>query len=424
MGDFLLPKHLWQGDIGMMNKVLHLSLRADPLNPLDGGETGGQQVIVRQMGRNLQHLGYAVDIITVRQKEDTPVRSSFGQLGQVIRLTGWEGRDLSDDEWYGEQENLTEQILRWIHDQHREYQAIHSHFWISGMIAQSVAEELHVPWIHSPYKMAEWTRRPGDYVSAMRIRMEDQLLGNAQAIVVPYLKESEMIHQVAPDVPLYVVPPGVDITNFFVRDAGPLLRGLGLYKSPVLYVGRLTAGRGIQEVLEVMAGTELPDDLALLVIGGNPGDVVDGRPTDPSLVALADSLGEHVRFLGPTPHHAIAMYMGSASVAISPNQGPTLGMAVIEALASGCPVVGTKVPGVEDWIEMNVNGVLVDRQRIDQLWLEALELWQKPKKARIMGVNGQEMIQRQHTVNHMAQRLHTVYREVASGGHHETGVGY
>jgi hypothetical protein len=78
----------------MMNRVLHLSLRADPLNPLDGGETGGQQVIVRQMGRNLQHLGYAVDIITVRQQVETAERSPFGHLGQVIRLTGWEGRDI------------------------------------------------------------------------------------------------------------------------------------------------------------------------------------------------------------------------------------------------------------------------------------------------------------------------------------------
>jgi glycosyltransferase involved in cell wall biosynthesis len=258
----------------------------------------------------------------------------------------------------------------------------------------------------------------------VRSRLERQLLANAQAIIVPYLKESEMIHQSAPDVPLYVVPPGVDITNFFVRDAGPLLRGLGLAKPPILYVGRLNAGRGIQEVLEVMVQSPLPDELALLVIGGNPGDVVQGQPVDPELARLARQLGSHVRFLGPTPHHAIAMYMGSAAVAIAPNQGPTLGMAVIEALASGCPVVGTDVPGVEDWIETGVNGLLVGRQHIDQLWVQALELWNKPKQARQMGVNGQEMIQRHYTMNHMAQPLHTVYGEVAPSGYHETGVGY
>lgn len=408
----------------MMKKVLFLSLRADPLNPLDGGELGGQQVLVRQMGRNLQHLGYAVDIITVRQHPEVPERSSFGHLGQVIRLTGWEGRVWSDDEWHNSQKLLTGQVLEWIRERRREYYAVHSHFWISGMVAQSVAESLQVPWIHSPYKMAEWTRRPGDGVSPVRLQWEHQLLGNAQAIVVSYLEESEMIHQVAPGVPLYVVPPGVDITNFFVRDSGPLLRGLGLYRPPVLYVGRLGAGRGIQEVLEVMGKTPLPEDLALLVVGGSPGEVMGGQPTDPGLAELSRPLGTHVRFLGPTPHHAIAIYMGSAAVSIAPNQGPTLGMAVIEAMASGCPVVGTAVPGVQDWIESGVNGILVGQTHIDQLWRDALQLWNNPSQARQMGVNGQEMIQRHHTVNHMAQRLQTVYEEVASSGHHETGAGY
>lgn len=408
----------------MMKKVLFLSLRADPLNPLDGGELGGQQVLVRQMGRNLQHLGYAVDIITVRQHSELPERSSFGHLGQVIRLTGWEGRAWSDDEWHNSQELLTGQVLEWIRERRREYYAVHSHFWISGMVAQSVAESLQVPWIHSPYKMAEWTRRPGDGVSPVRLQWEHQLLGNAQAIVVSYLEESEMVHQVAPGVPLYVVPPGVDITNFFVRDSGPLLRGLGLYRPPVLYVGRLGAGRGIQEVLEVMGKTPLPEDLALLVVGGSPGEVMGGQPTDPGLAELSRPLGTHVRFLGPTPHHAIAIYMGSAAVSIAPNQGPTLGMAVIEAMASGCPVVGTAVPGVQDWIESGVNGILVGQTHIDQLWSNALQLWNNPSQARQMGVNGQEMIQRHHTVNHMAQRLQTVYEEVASSGHHETGAGY
>ncbi|WP_053958670.1 glycosyltransferase [Sulfobacillus thermosulfidooxidans] len=408
----------------MMKRVLQISLRADPLNPLDGGETGGQQVIVRQMGRNLQHLGYAVDIITLRQQDHLPERYSFGHLGQVIRLTGWEGRLSSDEDWHRNQDAIIQQALTWIREQHREYHIIHSHFWISGMVAVRLAHELGIPWIHSPYKMGQWIMRPGDEMSSIRLQTERQLIEQAQGVVVPYLKESEMIHQMAPKVPIYVVPPAVDITNFFVRDAGPLLRGLGLNKPPILYVGRLNKGRGIQEVLEVMTRTSLPLDLTLLVIGGSPGEVVDGQPTNPTLRSLAEKLNGHVRFLGPMPHHAIATYMGSSTVLIAPNQGATLGMAVIEAMASGCAVVGTNVPGVEDWIEPGFTGILVERSRIDQLWQNALELWQTPNRARQMGTNGQEIIQRHHTVNHMAQRLHVVYEEVASSGRHQAGVGY
>lgn len=408
----------------MMKRVLQISLRADPLSPLDGGETGGQQVVVRQMGRNLQHLGYAVDVITLRQQSHLPERYSFGHLGQVIRLSGWEGRIVSDEDWYANQEEITEQALNWIRDQEREYYVIHSHFWISGMIASRIAQELQIPWIHSPYKMGQWVVRPGEEVSPIRLETESRLLEQAHGVIVPYLKESEMIHQIASEVPIYVVPPGVDITNFFVRDAGPLMRGLNLSKPPILYVGRLNRGRGIQELLQVMSRSQLPPDLVLVIIGGSSGEVSEGMPRDPALRAWANELGSHVRFLGPMPHHAVAMYMGSAAVLVAPNQGPTLGMAVVEGMASGCAVVGTNVPGVEDWIKPNFTGIVIDHTRIDQVWQNALELWQTSNRSRQMGINGQEMIQRHHTVNHMAQRLHAVYEEVASSGRHQAGVGY
>ncbi len=408
----------------MMKRILQISLRADPLSPLDGGDAGGQQVIVRQMGRNLQHLGYAVDIMTLRQDSRLPERYSFGHLGQVIRLPGWEGKLASDEDWHANRQAIADQALNWIRDQQRDYYVVHSHFWISGMVASYLAQDLQIPWIHSPYKMGRWVVRPGDQVSVSRLEMESQLLEQAQGVIVPYLKESEMIHQTAPKVPIYVIPPGVDITNFFVRDSGPLMRGLNLSKPPILYVGRLTSGRGIVELLEVMSQSSLPPDLTLVIIGGSPGDVKEGVPTDPRLRALADKLGPSVRFLGPMPHHAVAMYMGSSIVLVAPNQGPTLGMAVIEAMASGSAVVGTNVPGVADWIEPNVTGRVVEPSRVDQLWQNALELWQTSNRARQMGVQAQEMIQRHHTVNHMAQRLHAVYEEVQSGGRHQAGVGY
>ncbi len=408
----------------MMKRVLQISLRADPLSPLDGGDTGGQQVIVRQMGRNLQHLGYAVDVMTLRKHADLPERYSFGHLGQVIRLRGWEEKLAFDEDWYTNREAIADQALNWIREQQREYHIIHSHFWIAGMVASYIASELKIPWVHSPYKMGRWIVRPGEEVSEVRVETEDRLLDQAQGVIVPYLKESEMIHQTAPEVPIYVVPPGVDITNFFVRDAGPLMRGLRLIKPPILYVGRLNRGRGIQELLEVMSRSSIPSDLVLVIIGGSPGEVVEGMPTDPGLRELARQLGSSVKFLGPMPHHAVAMYMGSSVVLVSPNQGPTLGMAVAEAMASGSAVVGTNVPGVEDWIKPNLTGIVVDRSRVDQVWQNALELWQNSNRARQMGISGQEVIQRHHTVNHMAQRLHAVYEEVASSGRHQTGVGY
>ncbi len=399
----------------MSRRVLQLSLSADPLNPLDGGDLGGQQIVVRDATLNLQQQGFGVDVITMSQHSMLPHRSSLGQLGQVIRMNSAVPMPLSDEDWVKAQDRIAEDVIQWIRDNHREYQLVHSHFWLSGLIAKRVAAEIKAPWIHSPYKMVEWVRRPHDTYSTVRQEHEQSILRDVDAVIVPYLKEADMVHQWAPNVPLYVVAPGLDVNNFFTRDPGPVLKGLGLSRRPLAYVGHLDSGRGIREVLQHMRTVELPDDLVLLLIGGNRGEVNQGQPQDPELAQLANDLAPHLRFLGAMPHRAVAMYMATAQAVIAPNLGPTLGMAVIEALGSGTPVVGSMVPGIEDWIQHGTNGFLAPAGDVTTLWTHALKLWSDPQLAYQMGVAGYNIIHRNHRSDNMAVQLGQIYDEVVQG---------
>ncbi|MHB1610304.1 MAG: glycosyltransferase [Sulfobacillus sp.] len=398
----------------MQRRVLQISLTADPLNPLDGGDLGGQQIVVREASLRLQQEGFGVDVATVPQHPMLPNRASLGQRGQVIRISRV-SPPVSDNTWAQMEDHLAHELIDWIDNNHRRYQLVHSHFWVSGMVASHIASHLEVPWVHSPYKMADWVRRPQNQYSEVRMNQERQLLAKTDAVVIPYLKEADLVHQYAPNVPLYVVAPGVDATTFFNRDPGPVLKGLGLSRRPLLYVGHLDAGRGIHEVLEYMASQKLADDLVLLLIGGNRGDVVAGHPQDPALAKLADTLGHHVRFLGPMPHRAVAMYMATAQAVLAPNQGPTLGMAVVEALASGTPVIGTKAPGVADWIEAGVNGFVCDINDVATFWHYASILWNDADLAHKMGIAGQTTIHHNHNSDSMASQLAQVYDEVCQG---------
>lgn len=395
-------------------RVLQISLTADPLNPLDGGELGGQQIVVREASLGLQHQGFGVDVLTVAQHPMLPHHASLGQKGQVIR-TSRVAASLSDPQWLQLQEQLFHDAMTWIEGNHRRYQLVHSHFWVSGLIGERIARHLGIPWVHSPYKMAEWVKRPYGEYSETRREHERQLIANADAIVVPYLKETDLVHRYAPNVPIYVVAPGVDVTSFFSRDPGPVLKGLGLSRRPLLYVGHLDVGRGIHDVLEYMTTQSLPEDLVLLLIGGDRGAVIQGHPQDPRLAELAEALGHHVRFLGPMPHRAVAMYFATAQAVIAPNQGPTLGMAVLEALASGTPVVGSNVPGVADWIDPGVNGFICEDNSVATLWHYARVLWDDANLAHKMGLAGQTVIHQSHGGDAMASELAQVYEEVCQG---------
>lgn len=407
----------------MIRRVLQISLHADPLTYGDSGAVGGQQILIRELVKHIQSHGYGVDVLTAQANPLWPEKFSLGHLGQVVRLA--EGLERNQEEsWSQVVDTLAEQAMAWLHESGRQHQLIHSHYWISGLVAERVHQETGLPWVHSPVKMAEWTKRPGEMLHTERVEIERHLLQAANAIVVSYLSEAEIIHQANLEVPVYVVPPGIDPTQFFSRDAGPVLRNLGLKRRPAIYVGRLEWARGLRQALEALSQRTLPEDFALLVLGGTRREVQRGKPVLDDLMRLNERLGSHVHFVGGMPHRGVAPFLAASEVLVAPNQGPTLGMAVLESLASGVPVVGTRVPGVEDWVNPGEDGFLVDQQDMKGLWDHALGLWSEPTRARKMGASGQEKVHRLHTVEHMAEQMVACYQEVTGGGRDQVGVGF
>jgi glycosyltransferase involved in cell wall biosynthesis len=319
---------------------------------------------------------------------------------------------------------LAGQILDWVNQEGLDYGLIHSHFWISGMVAQEVSRRLAIPWVHSPYKMAKWIHRPGQPIPARRVEIERSLIHEVSAVVVNYLDEGELVRLDSPRTPLYVIPPAIDSTIFFERDPGPVLKALKLAKRPVVYVGRLAHGGGLLALLNAMKSHPLPKNFTLVVIGGGRDEVQAGRPADPELRALKDALGSQVRFLGSMPHAVVAQYLSAAEVVVAPNQGPTLGMAVVEALACSTPVVGSRVSGVSDWITPGVDGLIYPADDIQGMLSGVLDIWQDPIKARRMGRAGSDKVHRHHSLGYMSHQLLRVYEEVMEGDRVETGVGH
>ncbi len=406
----------------MARRVLEVSLHADPLTHRDSGVVGGQQILIRELVKNIQQHGYGVDVMTAAHK-GSPEKFNLGHLGQVIRLTqelvrGMEGT------WEPLVDKMAVQAMDWIRDSGRQHHLIHSHYWISGLVAEKIHQQTGIPWIHSPVKMAEWNQRPGEILDARRVEIERRLLEAPTAVVVSYLSEAEIIHSVNAGLPVYVVPPGVDPTQFFSRDAGPVLRACQITRRPAIYVGRLEEARGLRHALEVLADMDLPEDFVLLVLGGTRREIEQGVPTNPELARLKERLSGHVQFIGGMPHRAVAPYVAASEVAVALNQGPTLGMAVLESLASGVPVVGTKVPGVRDWIESGEDGYLVKPEAMADLWKLTLQLWKNPTEARKMGHRGQDKVHRHHTVGRMAEEMVACYQEVTGVGQNQLGIGF
>ena len=149
-----------------------------------------------------------------------------------------------------------------------------------------------------------------------------------------------------------VVPNGIDREAFHPRDRSEARRALGLsHDLPVvLYVGHLSPEKGAHDLLHAVHALG-PSSRATLVMVGDGAGASACR-------ALAEKLGVAARFVGAQPHEIIPIWLAACDVLALPSWNEGMPNVVLEALASGRPVVATKVGGIPDVVK-GASGVLV-----------------------------------------------------------------
>jgi glycosyltransferase involved in cell wall biosynthesis len=131
-----------------------------------------------------------------------------------------------------------------------------------------------------------------------------------------------------------------------------------------VYVGRLSREKGVLELVDAWKGLQ-PAPATLLLAGPDmPGSPWDAGPAARAFVQ-ANGLQHTVRFLGSTEDVAGVLQM--ADVAVLPSHFEALGLAAIEALACGVPVVVSRVGGLPDFVHDDVNGRLVEPRDVPAL---------------------------------------------------------
>jgi len=174
-------------------------------------------------------------------------------------------------------------------------------------------------------------------------------------VIAPSRGVFGVLRDLGVDAPIEVVPNGVDLAPF--REPGePLSRAeLGLRPGDLglIYVGRLGAEKNLTFLLRTLAGVRAAAPNVRLVLVGR------GPETD-NLRGLAQGLGigESVHFVGAVPYREVPRLMAACDAFVTASVSEVHPLSLIEAMASGLPVVGIDAPGVADTISDGVDGFL------------------------------------------------------------------
>jgi glycosyltransferase involved in cell wall biosynthesis len=201
-----------------------------------------------------------------------------------------------------------------------------------------------------------------------------------------------------------LISPGVDV-EIFVPAASA--RNCSL-----LYVGRVERSsrwKGIHVLLAALGqvAKTLPE-VVLDVVG--TGDAV------PEMRAIAAELGvgDRVRWHGALPHRAVVPFYQQAGVLALPSltNAESFGMVLIEAMATGCPVVGSDVGGIPFVIRDGVDGLLVPPGDAAALAHACLTILQDGRLASRMSEAGRAAAEERWTWSRQTEALMAIFRDV------------
>ena len=210
-----------------------------------------------------------------------------------------------------------------------------------------------------------------------------------------------------------VVPYGVDVTRFRPDETAraALRSALGVADGVVLIfaAGRLVRKKGFEYLIDAMPQV-LASHPAVLALGGE-GDL------EPELRARAHGSGASgaIRFLGNLPQHDVARYLAAADVVAVPsvrdNAGNVDGLpnVVMEALASGTPLVATPAGGIGAVVSSGRTGLLVPERDAGALAGAIVRLISDPPLRRTLGSAAREWAASRFSWDGTAQRFEAAY---------------
>jgi D-inositol-3-phosphate glycosyltransferase len=405
-----------------------LSVHACPLAKLGGRDSGGMNVYVRELARELGRRGHEVDVFTRWREKDDPQIQSLGENARVVHIGSgpmgyWPKMDV-----YEHLDEFTEKLQAHVAAEGKRYDLIHSHYWLSAEVARALAPKWRVPRIQMFHTLGLVKREVMDEdidgESDIRIAIERRAVKESAAVVAAsQIEVGELLDLYDADrAKLHIIPCGVDPNVFRPMRQADAREALGRDQCErlVLFVGRIEQIKGIDVLLRAFGllffrHPELRNDVCLLVVGGAL-DPNDDAPETEKILELRRLVHQHrmeanVSFVGSLDQPTLARYYAAADLCAVPSLTESFGLVALEAMACGTPVVGTRVGGLQTLIADGESGLLVPAGDYQAL-AEAMAQVLTDPRLRMHLAHGARDRAEHYTWRRVGDQIETLYAKV------------
>ena len=365
-------------------------------------DTGGQTKYVVDLARALaDQEGIArVDLVT-RRLTDPSISDDYAERielmsdnARIVRIDAGPDEYIPKEQLWDHLDSFLDNLVNWLNEQPRMPDLVHSHYADAGYVGVRLANLLGIPLIHTGHSLGRDKRKrllarglsreaiEHTYNIERRIDAEEEALANADLVITSTHNEIEEqygLYNYYDPRRMTVIPPGTDLQQFHppvkgeqIAFAKQVQRFLTAAEKPlILALSRPDERKNILMLVEAYGESKALQQTAnLLIIAGSRDDIRDmdsgAESVLTNLLLLIDSYDLYGRVAIPKSHRAdevpeiYRLAAASGGVFINPALTEPFGLTLLEAAASGLPVVATENGGPVDIIGNCNNGVLVD----------------------------------------------------------------
>ena len=419
---------------------IHGLIRGSNLELGRDADTGGQSKYVLELAMALGACPEVsrVDLLT-RRVVDPEVNDDYANplepLGngvQIVRLDAGPEEYIRKEELWDHLDTFADNALNYFRELKLVPNIIHSHFADAGYIGVRLANQLGLPLVHTGHSLGRVKRRrllatglklaqiEERYNISQRIQAEEDTLGSAELVITSTSQEIEeqydLYDHYQPE-QMRVIPPGTDLEYFQPPDgsenqsriASELKRFLREPEKPViLALSRPDERKNIATLVEAYGESETLQEMAnLVIVAGNRDDIHDmdsgAQNVLTELLLLFDQYNLYGRVAYPKHHQPdevpvlYRLTAASHGVFINPALTEPFGLTLIEAAASGLPIVATEDGGPTDIIGNCKNGYLIDPLDIEAIAATLIQVLKDRKAWHRLAENGLKGVRKHYS---------------------------
>lgn len=347
-------------------RICMLSYHTCPLASEEGKETGGMNVYVLELSKELVKQGHQVDIFTRCQDASNQRVVEIMPGLRLMHLLAGPPMGLPKPQLLMYLDEFVDRWQQFVSEFSVTYDVIHAHYYQSGLIAQKIVE-LHpeMPVVTTFHTLALMknlvARNQQEQESEARIDAEYSLVANSQAIIAPSQADKSYLQYLydADPARVHVVTPGVNTELFKPIDHQLAKQSIGAEpdEKVLLFVGRIEPLKGIDAIMYAlkMIRYRQPDwKIRLWIVGGDisqPSDQWSAELQKLQRLREVLKIPDLVHFVGQQHQLSLPAYYNAASVVVMPSHYESFGMTALEAMACGVPVVTTNVSGIATFFD-------------------------------------------------------------------------